>query len=86
MRQTEAGSVHGGVRNIAKNADQRADSAHLRVHLDTGLDVTQMLWASDFLSRLIAFRQGLEKFVGLFDQSPMRTDCVYGQFLEVSRV
>ncbi|CUX63080.1 hypothetical protein AGR7C_pTi0078 [Agrobacterium deltaense Zutra 3/1] len=56
------------------------------MHLDTGLDVTQMLWASDFLSRLIAFRQGLEKFVGLFDKSPMCTDCVYGQFLEVSRV
>ncbi len=40
----ESGLVNG--RDVAEHADQGTHCAHLRVHLDAGLNVTKMLWAT----------------------------------------
>ena len=46
MCSHESGSANGHLRDVAEDADKGSHCAHLRMHLDAGVNVTKMLWAT----------------------------------------
>ncbi|CUX68710.1 hypothetical protein AGR4C_pc30064 [Agrobacterium tumefaciens str. Kerr 14] len=75
-RRSCTNSVHEDLGDETKNADQRIHGAHLRMHLNARLYVTDMLRAAGFFSGFVGLWQTLEQFISFFHQLPMCPDSI----------